>query len=54
MTDTMRKTHTAYRITKNKRKEREESSSQRKQYSQVITDYVKESRSLIKPDENSS
>jgi hypothetical protein len=48
----MRKNTHRLQISRNKRKEKEKSSSQTKQYSQVITDYVKESRSLIRPDEN--
>jgi hypothetical protein len=49
MTDTVRKTHTAYNITKNKQKKnlyhREDSVHE-------ITKYIRKSRSLKRPDEN--
>jgi hypothetical protein len=52
MTDTMRKNTHRLQISRNKRKEKEKFSSQTKQYSQVITDYVKKSGSIIRSDEN--
>jgi hypothetical protein len=48
MTDTVRKTHTAYKITRNK----EKIFTTRKTVFTVITKYIRNSRSLIKPDEN--